>query len=71
MAHWKGKITELTASIHMVLAGEDKDAVKLGKGGKNGSSFSRSALLCSLVSFATAESVTAELWGRCSAELLV
>lgn len=34
MAHCKGKITELKASTHMVLAGEDKDAVKLRKGGK-------------------------------------
>lgn len=36
MAHWNGKVTELKAVTHMVLAGEDKDTVKIRKGGKNG-----------------------------------
>lgn len=54
MAHWNGKVTEVTASTHMVLAEEDKDVVKVRKGGKKRLSFSRRALLYSLVSFALA-----------------
>lgn len=35
MAHWNGKVTELKARTHMVLlAGEDKDTMKVRKGGK-------------------------------------
>lgn len=52
MAHWNGKVTELKASTHMVLAGEDSENKERRK---KWLSFSKRALLFSLVSLAIAE----------------
>lgn len=54
MAHWNGKVTELKASTHMVLAGEDKDSENKERR-KKWLSFSKRVLLFSLVSLAIAE----------------
>lgn len=55
MAHRNGKVTELKASTHMVLAGEHKDTMKSKERRKKKRlSFSKRALLFSLVYFSIA-----------------